>query len=186
MTESAIDRARSRWSLPDTHQIVLPGQGTGVEFAQARELARVLMPKLIGTDGMVRAKNLKELENILAVSGVRLFYRKPYGPSPGEMIFYRCGRLFARVKTCGESQGKYRAGVPHLSVFLVNRDNLAIQDLIGFGNEYVKLSSSGLARQKSSKRGNPEADPKLSLVGIDMQKWAGETHFNFPVSACLP
>lgn len=186
MTESAIDRARSRWVLPATHKVVFAGQGSGQEFKRARELARQLMPKLIGPDGKVGAKTLKELEDILSASGLRYFSENPYGPSAGKMIFYSSGRLFVRVKTCGESEGKRRAGVPHLSVFLVNRASLTAEDLIKFGNEFVKFSSTGLARQKSGKQRDPEKDPKLSLVGIDMESWAGETHFNFPVSGYLP
>jgi len=182
MAESAIDRARTRWSLPATHKVVFPGQDSGLDFKRARELARLLMPKLIGPDGKVRAKTLKELEDILSASGVRHFSENPYGPQPGKMIFYSGGRLFVRVKTCGESEGKPRAGVPHLSVFLVNQTNLMAQDLVKWGNEFVKFSSTGLARQKGGKQG----DPKLRLVGIDMESWAGETHFNFPVSGCLP
>jgi hypothetical protein len=186
MTESAIDRAKTRWLLPDTHQVVFPGLDSGVEFERACELARLLMPRLIGPDKVVRAKSLAELEVALSALGVRYFSEKPYGPPTGRMIFYNCGRLFVRVKTCGELEGKYRVGVPHLSVFLVNRDNLTGQDLIDFGNEFVKFSSTGLARQKGDRQRDPERTPKLRLVGIDMETWAGETHFNFPVSGCLP
>jgi hypothetical protein len=186
MTESAIDRAKTRWLLPDTHQVVFPGPDSGTEFRLARELARLLMPRLVGPEGMLRAKSLEELEETLSALGVRYFSERPYGPPTGKMIFYSSGRLFVRVKTCGESEGKPRAGVPHLSVFLVNRGNLTGQDLIDFGNEFVKFSSTGLARQKSGKQSNPETNPKLRLVGIDMKTWAGETHFNFPVSGCLP
>jgi hypothetical protein len=186
MTESAIDRARSRWLLPNTHKLVFSGEGSGTEFNRARELARLLMPKLIGPDGMARAKTLKDLEDIVSSSGVRYFSEKPHGPSNGKMIFYRSGRLFVRVKTCGESPGRPRAGVPHLSVFLVNRANLPAEDLVEFGNEFVKFSPTGLARQKAGKQRDPEKSPKLRLVGIDMESWAGETHFNFPVSGCLP
>ena len=185
MTESAIDRARSRWLLPDTHQIVFAGEDSGAEFNRARDLARLLMPKIIGPDGMVRAKTLKELEGILSASGVRYFSERPYGPPRGKMIFYRSGRLFVRVKTCGELPGKYRAGVPHLSVFLVNRANLNAEDLVKFENEFVKFSSTGLARQKSGNQTDPAKSPKLRLLGIDMNSWAGETHFDFPVSGCL-
>ncbi len=186
MTESAIDRARSRWLLPHTHKVMFAGQDSGIEFSRARELARLLMPKLIGPDGMVRAKTLKELEDILSALGVCYFSEKPYGPPTGKMIFYSAGRLFVRVKTCGESQGARRAGVPHLSVFLVNRTNVTAEDLVQFGNEFVKFSSTGLARQKSDKQRDPEKDPKLRLIGIEMETWARETHFNFHVSGCLP
>ena len=186
MSESAIDRARGRWFLPDTHKVVFDGQASGIEFARAHELAGLLMPKLIGPDGMVHAKTLRELEDILSAAGVRYFSERPCGPPKGRMIFYRSGRLFVRVKTCGESQGNHRAGVPHLSVFLINRGDLMGQDLIDFGNEFVKFSSTGLARQKGGKQSSLAKKPKLRLVGIDMEHWAGETHFNFPVSGCLP
>jgi hypothetical protein len=183
MVQHAEDLARVRWGIDKDTPVILAGTGDGQAFEDARKAARILMPQLVGLDGIVRKNTLAELESLFTSLDLKLVKDATIDCNPpGRMLFYRRGRLLVRIKTKGNPPDKkYRVDQPHLSVVLMKGE----QD-IEFDAEVVKFSPAGRAQPKSTDA-RPENRTLLPVTGTakkpkfdgNADVWSRATHFNF-------
>jgi hypothetical protein len=169
----------------------------------AKQQASTIMPILVDPQtGIVRFSSFRQLHQQLTSLAFRYLRKEPYGAPGGFQLFYALdlpeSALLARIKTMGESAGRPRAGVPHMSV--------AVTDGAGelWANERAKLTRSGKLETKlmtwPKSDENPRGfDPSVKdfqgndhrfvtilggkYDGPGQQEWADRVHFSFPENA---
>lgn len=168
----------------------------------AKQQASTIMPLLVDpTTGIVRFDSFRRLHDQLISLSFRYLRKERYGPQNGLQIFYALdlpeSALLARIKTMGESEGKPRAGVPHMSV--------AVTDGAGelWMNERAKLTRTGKLETKSMALPKSDTNPRgfdpstkdfqgndhrfITILGGQyegpgQQAWADRVHFSFPAN----
>ena len=125
-------------------------------------------------------QSLARLHAELKLHGLNLVERRRDGPEAGYMLFYLKGNILVRIKTRG-SRGKYRGGVPHLSVCVLSGNRNVDGSLdTSFDAEVGKFDVRGNLVSKKLPS-NPEYNVKLSPLGkANAETWSDETHFDFP------
>jgi hypothetical protein len=149
-------------------------------------LGSQLVRRLINLDSqppLVHRKyqSLGKLHAELLLMGLRLSQKRSEGPGNGYMLFYARGNVLVRIKTRGSS-GKFRGGVPHLTISLLS----------GSLSETGGLDTSYEAEQGKFHVGgglvNKHAPSKVHLYSTDLsprgrsngEVWSDGTHFDFP------
>jgi hypothetical protein len=166
----------------------------------AKQKASAIMPILVdSTSAMVRFDSLAKLHEQLLGLAFAYQRKEEYGPKGGFQLFYWLNMpesaLLVRIKTMGETAGKPRAGVPHLSVAVTDGGG----DL--WMNERAKLTNTGKLEAKSmvypksderpggfdaSKNDFQDNQHYFVVVmggkydGPGQQQWADRVHFPFP------
>jgi hypothetical protein len=184
----SLSKEMAHWGKLMPHGASIEGWKIA-DLQEIRSTMQRVMGELIdGGTSTIKAVNLRALDRALERQGFKLFQAQPFGPQGGYQLFYRNGRVVARVKTRGDAGGP-RAGVTHASFSLSDGWGLRWE------HDIAKITKSGGFAPKNIVslddwvKNNMGASQNLGsrnfwyAVRKDHTKeaadaWANSTHFN--------
>ncbi|MBL8233030.1 MAG: hypothetical protein JNL98_31315 [Bryobacterales bacterium] len=186
----SLSKEMAQWGKLMPHGASIEGWRVADLQAIRASMQRVMGEVIDSGTGTIKALNIRELDKVLRQHGFTLFQAQHFGPEGSYQLFYRNGRVVARVKTLGDAGGP-RAGVTHTSFSVGDGWGLRWEHDIakitkdgGLAPKNI-VSLDDWAKNNMGKSQNIGSRNFWYVVRKDHSRevgdaWANSTHFNAP------